>query len=129
MQAFTMQDIPNGLIGYTCFENRPLAIALVDELSKLNNGAPATSDQVQLVGRRINLWLATTALDVIAPDYNSDPDRVWAFVTERQPAPILADELPLGPDDGEVDHGSLEAARTLARRIIGLDMQTEQEAS
>jgi len=79
VDAFAMQDIPNGFVSYDCFENRPLAIGLVKELITLNEGRRATSKQVRKVGRTINLWLATTSLDALAVDANTDPARMWAW--------------------------------------------------
>ena len=116
-QAFTMQDVPN-MMNYLCFENRPLAVALIQKLAALD----ATSAQVQDVGRRIRLWLAATSLDTVAPDHNTDPDRVWSWVTDATPKPISSVDLPEGPDDGEIDPVSAASAGRLADAIIRLVM-------
>jgi hypothetical protein len=126
VDAFAMQDIPNGFVTYDCFENRPLAIGIVKELIGLNAGRKATSRQVKKVGRTINLWLSTTSLDAVAPDENTDPARTWSWVTVPVQPPISDVELPIGPDDGEVNEKSLDAARALSRAVIGLGIPAEE---
>lgn len=117
-QALQMQDIPNSFLSYDCFESRPLAIAVIGRLATLNDGAPATSDEVKQLGRSINLWLSTTVIEDLAPDAADDPGATWHWVTDPNPDPIGTDELPEGPDDGAVAEESLDRAAELIDELI-----------
>jgi hypothetical protein len=117
--ALRMQDVPNTWLRLDAFHHRPTAIAAVRFMGGLRAGGPASSDEVNLIAKGLNLELMTLALDASVPDSGpGEGDDAW--LTEGADAAILLeDALPVGPADAPVDDDAIATATELLRRVAG----------
>ncbi|MDP9280025.1 MAG: DUF6339 family protein [Gemmatimonadota bacterium] len=114
--AFRMQDIPNTWLRLDAFHHRPLAIGAVRLLGAWREGETATSDEVNLLAKALNLELVTLALDADVPDAGSDSDLAWVQAAPDL-ARLLKDDLPEGPADAVVPEDQIIAAMELLKEI------------
>lgn len=117
--ALAMQDVPNSML-MDYFHNRPMAIAAIRVLEGLNDGKPATSDEVTDVLQAANLMVTTTVLDAVAPDTGPHAAAVAKWVDDMSPDwTLMIDDMPTGPEEDGPEPVLIDAAEAFVRRVAG----------
>lgn len=117
VKMFEMQDIPNNLQRMNLFHNKAMAIASISHLATLNHGSNAVGDDVNMVGKAVNLVVTTTVLDAVAPDPGPDVVAVDEWLGATPDETKFMDNLPGGPDEDPVDPAAIERVRALIKRV------------
>ena len=110
-----IQDIPNSF-RFDVFHRRPLAVAAARVLGTWRDGSPATGRQANRLLQAMNMELVTLAIDADIPDVGAQTDEGW-LSTAPDPAALVSDGLPSGPDDEPVPDHLLAAATELVTAI------------
>lgn len=113
---FANQDFPNSYVHREFSRNRPLALAVVDELHERFEGEP-TSQAINDVARNVNLWVAPLSLEHATGHWRPDQDRYEDWVGAQVPVEVPHPGLPEGPPDGRVPADVAAAARRLAAEV------------
>lgn len=117
--AFKYQDIANNFMRMDLSSHRPTAQAFVRVIDELPAGV-AHGDSANALAKAANAAATTMCFDIVAPDELPDDHQraIWrAEVTEFDPLRYV-DQLPVGPDDGEVPTGSVEQMHLLLRELL-----------
>ncbi|MFF5012452.1 DUF6339 family protein [Streptomyces sp. NPDC001165] len=100
------QDVLNTMLRLEVIDHRPTARAVVRLLEK---GVVSTGRQVNGLATAINAAASTLVYDVVAPDDGPDSEARRYWIDEAENAsPAPRDNLPFGPDDGQVPADSVD---------------------
>ncbi|MFF4560962.1 DUF6339 family protein [Streptomyces sp. NPDC001435] len=100
------QDVLNTMLRLEVIDHRPTARAVVRLLEK---GVVSTGRQVNGLATAINAAASTLVYDVVAPDDGPDTEARRYWIDEAENAsPVPRDNMPFGPDDGQVPTDSVD---------------------
>ena len=117
---FANQDFPNSYLHRVFVRNRPLALAVVGAMrAALPPPTQPSSDQINDVARKVNLWIAPLSIEAATALYVQDSTAYAAWVRETLPATDFA-KPPVGPPDGTVPEAAAAAALEIAAEICKL---------
>jgi hypothetical protein len=117
---FSNQDFPNSYIHRVFSRTRPMALGLLEAIKTSRGGGNATSNQINDVARKVNLYTGALALEAATGCYRDDVAAYRAWVEEGVPNSVDLSRPPEGPNDGLLDAGALTSARAIGDEICRL---------
>jgi len=117
--GFAVQDIPNTWMRLDAFHNRALVQATLLFLAGFNGGELATSDQVNIVAKAVNIAARTVLLDAVAPDpvLDSYALEAWLDTADGPDETGVFDTEPTGPSEDKVPETSVAAMLGFIRSV------------
>lgn len=120
-KLFANQDFPNSYVHRVFTRNRPMALGLIDALYETTGDVTKpTSDQINDVAKKVNLYLGTRSVEAATGFYRGDAHAYTAWAESDGGADVDWSLRPDGPDDGSVPRDSERAATTLSVDVCRL---------
>ncbi|WP_432543042.1 DUF6339 family protein [Kineococcus sp. SYSU DK002] len=116
-RAMAVQDIPNNFIRIAPSHHRPTAQAFIKVIHAIRD---RPGDAANALSKATNAAASTLVLDLMAPDETQDVEalRGWQHAIRDFDPLTVVDNLPDGPDDGDIPQESIDAMERLLTELL-----------